>query len=501
MKERSFAAAPLLASALFAAALGALRLMYASPYAASWDAVDFALALDRFDLLAMQPHAPGYPFFVLPAMLLRPLFGGDAVAALAAVGALLYASAVVPMYRLAREALPARPAAGVVMLMQAASYPGLSAALPMSEAAAVGALWWYVYAAFAAFRAPRFAVRLLPAALFGLLMGIRLSYVAFALPLLPLWLRELRASRLRAAAFAAVAAAAQLLWLGALAASEGSAAGFVQLSLEFARGHFADWGGAATAEASAPLGERLIRLVGYNLLWVGLCGGSAWNAAALGALAAFAAFAASRRRGRSAAFRRRASADRAAWGWLAAAFAAYFAWALLAQNVDKPRHILPLVGPLLALGGASAMRAASAAGGRVFRAAGAMLLAAAVAAQLWTGFRLLVTLRTETPAVVALHRYAEERLPEPFALYTWEETRVLQYLGASYPHKRAYTFALVDEERRARPDRRIYVTDKVVQGFAAQGVDPKGRFEPVATFASNAIIEPVYYRITLYEWK
>jgi len=499
MKERAFAFAALLAAALLTQ-----RLAYASPHAASWDAVDFALALDRFDLLAMQPHVPGYPFFVLPAMLLRPLFGGDAVAALAAVGALLYASAVVPMYRLARAALPAWPAAGVTAIMQAASYPGLSAALPMSEAAAVGALWWYLYAAFAAFRAPRFALRLLPAALFGLLMGIRLSYLAFALPLLPLWLRELRSSRLRGALFLLVAAAAQLLWLGALAASEGSVAGFVQLSLEFARGHFADWGGAATTGASAPLFERLVRLVGYNVLWVGLCGGSAWNAAALGALAAFAALAAARRRRNrqsvrvDAAAARRASPDRAAWGWLAAACAAYFAWALFAQNVDKPRHILPLVGPLLALGAALALQAAS--GVRAPRIAAA-LLAAAVAAQLWTGLRLLDTLRTETPAVVALHRYAEERLAEPFALYTWEETRVLQYLGASYPHKRVYTFALADEERRARPDRRTYVTDKVVQGFAAQGVEPEGRFVPVATFESNAIIEPVYNRITLYEWK
>nr|WP_232467183.1 hypothetical protein [Anoxybacillus flavithermus] len=38
--------------------------VYASPFAATWDEVDFALALDRYDLLAMQPHFPGYPYFI-----------------------------------------------------------------------------------------------------------------------------------------------------------------------------------------------------------------------------------------------------------------------------------------------------------------------------------------------------------------------------------------------------------------------------------------------------
>ncbi|TXK86803.1 nucleoporin-interacting protein, partial [Parageobacillus sp. SY1] len=39
-----------------------VEIYYASPYAATWDQVDFALALDRYDLLAMQPHFPGYPY-------------------------------------------------------------------------------------------------------------------------------------------------------------------------------------------------------------------------------------------------------------------------------------------------------------------------------------------------------------------------------------------------------------------------------------------------------
>ncbi|WP_309119089.1 nucleoporin-interacting protein [Paenibacillus sp.] len=483
---------PFLWAAAFAALLCALRLAYASPYASSWDAVDFALALDRFDLLAMQPHFPGYPFFVLAGMALRPWFGGDAVAALAGVGALAYASAVWPMYALARAALPAWPAAAAAALLQASAYAGLAAALPMSEAAALGALWWFGYAALAAFRSPRFAVRLLPAAAFGALMGIRLSYAAFGLLLLPLFVREWRSSRLRACGFLLAVAAAQLVWVAALVVTEGSLGGFLTLGVEFARGHFAEWGGAATTETSPALPSRFATLVFRNWLWIGVCGGSVWSAVALiaAAVAALAAVAGRRGQGRA------SLPDAAALRWLAAACAAYFLWALFAQNIDKPRHILPLIGPalwLLALGLHRACR------GR--RAVFAAAMAAALAGQLFAGLRLLDAAHAETPAVVQLHRYASERLEAPFQLLTWEETRVLGYLGAAYPHKRVYTFALAEEERLTRPDRRTYVTGKVVEGFAAQGVDVASAFAPVATFVSNAIVDPVYHEITLYEWK
>jgi len=507
----------MLAAAAVALALGALRIAYASPYAASWDAVDFALALDRFDLLAMQPHFPGYPYFVLAGMALRPWFAGDAVAALAGAGALAYASAVWPMYRLARATLPAWAAAGAAALLQAAAYPGLAAALPMSEATALGALWWFAWAAFAGCASARFAARALPAVLFGVLMGVRLSYVAFGLLLVPLFLREWRIGRGRAAAFVLVAAASQLAWVLALVASEGSFGGFLTLGVEFASGHFADWGGAATAETSAPLPARFATLVLHNWLWVGVCGGSVWTASALAAVAV-ASLAAALGRPRTAP-RPPATAvaplgdaspastgaplgaprpDAAALRWLAAACAAYFLWALFAQNVDKPRHMLPLVGPVLWLAVVGLRRAFRDAGGRIALAAGGGAL---LATQLLVGVRLLGVAHAETPAVVALHRYAATSLEAPFQLLTWEETRVLQYLGADYPHKRVYTYALAEEERRARPDRKTYVTNKVVEGFAAQGVEIAATFVPVTTFGSNEIVEPVYHEIMLYEWK
>jgi len=61
----------------------------------AWDAGNFVLALTDFDLERHQPHLPGV-FWVLIALgrLVRPLFGGDGVAALELVNALVSAAAL-----------------------------------------------------------------------------------------------------------------------------------------------------------------------------------------------------------------------------------------------------------------------------------------------------------------------------------------------------------------------------------------------------------------------
>ncbi len=63
-----------------AALLVGAGLYWASPYAATWDEVDFALALRRYDVLAMQPHFPGYPYFVLGGMAVHAFIANPAKA-------------------------------------------------------------------------------------------------------------------------------------------------------------------------------------------------------------------------------------------------------------------------------------------------------------------------------------------------------------------------------------------------------------------------------------
>ena len=47
------------------------QLMHINAFAATWDQVDYSLALERFDIMAMQPHFPGYPYFILGGLFIH----------------------------------------------------------------------------------------------------------------------------------------------------------------------------------------------------------------------------------------------------------------------------------------------------------------------------------------------------------------------------------------------------------------------------------------------
>ena len=103
------------------------------------------------------------------------------------------------------------------------------------------------------------------------------------------------------------------------------------------------------------------------------------------------------------------------------------------------------------------------------------------------------------PAVYQLAHYLEEQ-PEDFVLYTWEETRVLQYLEVPFPHKRIYTYRIFLHDQGLYKGKTVYLTNSVVDGFRSQGFNPEGKLEKVKTFRSGKIFDPVYHKISLYKW-
>lgn len=504
-------------------------LRYASPIARTWDEVDFALALHRYDLLAMQPHFPGYPYFILGASFIHS-WVEDPVQALSVFNTLAALSSVIPMAMLARRFT----GAGDKSLLFAAfvltsPYLWLMAARPMSECAGIAVLWWYLWSIRAAMAHPRSLVRhLLPMLMFGFLMGTRLSFFPFGLALLPLWMEQYKQggkSCKRLMLSAAAFLSAELVWVVGLALSEGTISGFWKLSLAFVEGHFSEWGGGVTSSNMA-FGPRILELLGSNLIEHALLGRSLIIGILLGLLLAVTAAGLWQRR-----YRQRSLSDidgnyesparekqpaseielvnRSFYIWLAACILLYFLWALFGQNIEKPRHIVPIVGPVLffiycaAINTASSLRPAQPA--KPFTRSFAVpvviyaLLFALIAVQVVNGANLLQRQAAEVPAVYRLHQYASA-LKEPFVLYTWEETRVLQYLGAEYEHERIFTYEYFKATAAARADRRVLLTDHVLQGFEQQGHPMREHVRQVAEFNSDPLFDPVYANITLYEW-
>ncbi|WP_028784749.1 hypothetical protein [Thalassobacillus devorans] len=478
----------LLAWAVFLAFLGLtfyFRVTFASPFARSWDQVDFALGVTDFDLFTMQPHFPGYPYFVLGGMLINR-FLDHPVRSLAIFNTVLTASSVVPIYLLFRRRYATAIALLFVAVIHSMSYMWVMSTEPMSEAAAVAVLWWYVWSIYQAYRKSSFYWMMLPLFLFSILMGIRLSYLPFGLGILLLWWNKRNQFNTRKSytwfilRHTLLAIAFQMVWAAGLVLSTGGIATFMELAMGFINGHFTEWGGAVTAD-SVPIWKRIYILLFHNLLWKAWFVES-WPIAGLyTGLLLIVVFLSIRNKGAM------KKIDR----WLLVLLCCYFVWALFAQNVDKPRHILPLTGfsvylLLVNIAGKVKLLTVS-------------LCFVLITTQSWHGLALASEKATELPAVYQLSNYLSQ-LNEPLIIYTWEESRVMEYLDVEFSHKKLYTYEYFESRLSYSKEKRIFLTDHVVKGFEMQGHPVQDNIRKVAVFQSDDLFNPVYHDIQLYEW-
>ncbi|SEA25351.1 Dolichyl-phosphate-mannose-protein mannosyltransferase [Thalassobacillus cyri] len=477
-----------LAWAAFLAFIGLtlfFRLLYVSPFARSWDQVDFALGVTDFDLYTMQPHFPGYPYFVLGGMLING-FLDDPARALSIFNSLLTASSVIPMYLLFRRHYVTTSALLFVAVTHSMSYMWVMSTEPMSEAAAVAVLWWYIWSLYQACTKSSFYWMLLPLLLFSILTGTRLSYLPFGLGILLLWWNkrdqfDTRKSYIRfILKHTLLAIAFQLVWVAGLVLSTGGLGTFTDLAFGFVNGHFTEWGGAVTVD-SVPLWKRIYILLFHNLLWKAWFV-EAWPIAGLyTGLIILVVFLSIKNKVNIKNFDR----------WLLVLWICYFLWALFAQNVEKPRHILPLTGLSVYLLFVNLA-------GRV-KLLTVSLCLVLITIQSWQGLALAKEKATEPPAVYQLSNYLSQ-LEEPMIIYTWEESRVMEYLDIGFSYKKLYTYDYFQSRLSYSKEKRVFLTDHVVKGFEIQGHKVQDKIRKVAVFQSEDLFDPVYNDIQLYEW-
>jgi hypothetical protein len=470
------------------AATSYFRFQYSSSFARSWDQVDFALALDRFDLLAMQPHFPGYPYFILGGMIVYQWIS-DPTKALALFNTFMLMTASFPIYFLAKRYLSSFYSLLSCTVVQSLAYFWIMATESMSEISAVSVLWWYLWSLQLAKEKQTIRFTILPLFLFSLLMGIRLSYVTFGIGILLLIISQRKNFQSKydlykhAMTIFVVALLFQLIWVLALAATEGSITNFFSLSIKFVLGHFNDWGGAVTAE-STPLFQRFFTLIFYNILWVGICGQSIYAAVFAGALFLLLMYYSFKKRARFTFFTNQ----------YFLMTSAYFLWALFAQNIEKPRHALPLIALFTFFTVIMVLKQQKQQKIQV------TLLVLFLITQSINGYQLVKEKAQNVPAAYQLAEYVKQ-YDEPFVLYTWEEARIMDYLRADYPYTRILTYDYFISDKSQRSDKKILVTNRVLEGFKMQGINVENKVTKIKTFHSNPLFDPVYYRITLYEWK
>lgn len=490
-----------------------MSLIYASPFARSWDEVDFALALDRYDLLAMQPHFPGYPYFILGGMAAHK-WVSDPIRALCLFNTFMALSSVVPITLIVRRFTDTGKALLFAAVALSSPLIWVMSAQPMSEAAGIAVLWWFLWSVGQALddSASKWS-QIGPPFFFSLLMGIRLSFFPFGLALAVLWRVQVRQSSagkrwIVLARHAAIACLFQLIWVAGLVGSEGSIPGFFKLAFAFVKGHFTDWGGGAIAVSrTMPLGERAIHLFGNNLVWHALLNRSIRAAFVLILFMALLLAGWLYAKKLNPRIELLASTNRRFIYLTAGCIGLYTLWVFIGQNIEKPRHISPVVGPILLLIYLSSVRLVQAV--RIARRPDRKLVIisvllrvlpiALILVQFAGGAELLKRQVKEAPSVYKLHRYLSDS-DEPFMVYTWEETRILQYLKADYEHKRIRTFDLFRQEAAANSNKRVLLTDHVLEGFEQQAGSLQNHVKIIVQFKSDEIFDPVYHDITLYEW-
>ncbi|MCM3694352.1 hypothetical protein [Neobacillus niacini] len=456
------------------------QLTHINAFAATWDQVDYSLALDRFDIMAMQPHFPGYPYFILGGLWIHQ-FIEDRTASLTVFNILFYGCAVFPIYWLARVYVSKPLSILITAMIYSSPYVLVTVNQPMSEGAGLAALWWYFWSINRAVRKKDSLSDWIPLVLFSLLLGIRLSYLPFGIGLIYLFWKkwvEKEYSLKQIGVRIAAALLFQLIWVFGLVVSEGSIQGFLKLSLAFTSGHFNDWGNTAVSSDQSIL-DRVFTLIFDNLFWHGLSSLSFFIAAILIVFMLL-------------------SAVHFRWGIKSLTLAyimggSYFIWALLAQNAEKPRHIVPVVLFILFIMFITTLKKFSHPF-LTFISLGLLL------SHLLLSAHMIDDQANEMPASYQLAEYTQ-KMDKNSILYTWEETRVLHYLNVPIQHKRVMTYEVFLHDMAYYQNNRIYLTDKVIEGFLKQGKDLTGKIKKVKTLQSNPVYDPVYHEITVYEWK
>lgn len=480
-----------------AAIIALLALCFRLPFLASgpggWDDIDFALGMKQYDLTTMQPHFPGYPVYMVAAFVAGRIIENPYLA-LSSLSALASALAVFPLYSIVHSYSGPRAAIAVALLWAIAPLSVVLGTQPLSDS--FGTLLAVLLVASSMRTLDRSrkersrALYLIMSGIcLGLLYGVRVSYLAFCA--VPLWAGLMYGKDTRRWSDVVYAILCVFLvsfsWTYAMAVNVGSIRGLWQMALAFTGGHFSDWGGTYTGgNAIERLGYWLGRqwlAAGLGTPWPGQHWIS-WSVAGLFILSVWGWSVRCKRRELQIGKRGREFVLLLMWG------VPYGLWAFFAQNVDKPRHILPLLILLLWL---------TASGLLTFRHAGKYMLAVLVCCMLIVSWTQVRDQRENSSPTVQLAKYAASYLPTSAVVYTYEEERIMHYLHPEIETVRLRKwedFKTSVFSRRVSPES-VFLTNSVLEGFKRPQIWRYVRER--ARFTGNPWLYPTYHDITLYE--
>ncbi len=217
MPRRSATLRDALIAAALAAAVVATRLPLAGAVLYHWDSLNYALALERFDIAADQPHPPGYPIYIAIARAVNAIVR-DPQQTFVGISAVSSGLAVAALYGLGAALFDRRVGLAAAVFLASSPLFWFYGAIAMPHAVdafVVAVAVWLLYAV----ARGRTALAIPAAIWLGLAGGLRQQTQVFLAPLMlyAAWSLSWRQRLLSLAALVAV----DLAWFVPLVATSG----------------------------------------------------------------------------------------------------------------------------------------------------------------------------------------------------------------------------------------------------------------------------------------
>ncbi|WP_041607647.1 ArnT family glycosyltransferase [Halobacteroides halobius] len=467
-------------------------MFFLSPYPHGWDAVDFILGIDYYDLSLMQPHFPGYPIYIWLGKIINQWVGDEAYT-LALLSAVFGGLSVLPFYMLVKKLTNQTIAllAGVY-LMFTPLHLILSAKI-MSDMPGTFFILVFLYLTYLSWQDGEKKKKYLvsSAIVLGIALGVRVSYFPYLIIFLislGLWYQDTKQVSTLLVAIISFTAT-NLVWLGWQIIRAGGL-NFFQIAINFTAGHFNDWGGTVVTDNT--LVTRLIRLIYHNILVAGLGFYQVGDSLVKVLLASFILLGLF---GFISAYKNLFSRDKL---FIASWFIPYSIWVFFGQNIAKPRHVITLI-PLFVIsifiGWQSLLNKLK----KLIYLSGIIIIILII-----TSLPLVTIYKSNLPPVIKLSHYLNNNFStRKTIIYTFEEERVINYYYPNFiikqvRNKKDFYHSLLSLVNQPE---NILMTNSVYNSLVKQDDKLQELLVPIQKWGGKRLLYPVYNQIILYQAK
>ena len=472
------------------------RILFIGEYLEGWDSIDFALGLHDYDIAYYQPHFPGYPVYMFLCWSVH-LFTDSDTLALTIPGAVLGSAVLAPLFYLAKRMFSEKVALLTALIYIVNPICWLQSEKALSDAVGLFFIILSAQMLFYASTSSTYTLRYLisGSVLLGLCLGVRLSYFPFII----LWLYVLctlsKSNKgkitILCGLFAFIAGLS--VWLVPLACYTGFKPLMIN-GFSFAFGHFGDWGGSVVT--SQNIVSRFL-----DFMWCVFCNGLGfwcYDTSLFRVLPSIIM-------GLGILFYLKNARLDVKTRFITFYIAPYLIWVFFGQNLEKPRHVLPLI-PVIVIcisAGLTGLRDSKYAYSGLrfskhkYSSPYHLFIGILIVSISIISIRLVYIHKNEPVAQIQLLNYVVNNYNVAATrIYCWETKRLFRYYAPLWDARRVRNIYDLQYDEEAS----LVVPEVILSTSKVNGVNSiANNSKVVAEFNNNRYINNPYHELTLYE--